>query len=352
MGKKGKKKKKKESSSEEDSSSEESSDDDSDDSDSDSDDESGSGSDDGKGGGEDGEGGSLSATEIRDKLLEYVAHKDALDVRAACKGWGTNEKSLINIICARTKSQIARITALYEPEFGMTLRAQIKKECSGDFGKLLRYSLEERHKMDAELLYKAMKGMGTTEEVLTEIICLRSNEELTLVKTEFETRYQKPLEAWVGEEIGSFWKPDYKNLLVQMMKCERDESDEVDESLAKDQADKLYKGGVGYMMTIHHTPYTIHHTPYTIHHPPSTIHHTPYTIHHTPSTIHHTPYTIHHPLIHHLIIRIISYASSQVHDGHRRRAFHEYFREDERGADGADPTGVPRQPQRVVGKSR
>ena len=45
---------------------------------------------------DDGTEGELSMKELRDKLLEYVAQKDGQDIRAACKGWGTNEKSLVS----------------------------------------------------------------------------------------------------------------------------------------------------------------------------------------------------------------------------------------------------------------
>jgi hypothetical protein len=45
----------------------------------------------------------------------------------------------------------------------------------------MKYAVMDRTELDVELLYKAMKGMGTTETVLTEVMCTRSNVELHAV---------------------------------------------------------------------------------------------------------------------------------------------------------------------------
>jgi hypothetical protein len=251
MGKSNKKKKKKKKdssseSSEEESSEEESSEESSEENssdDSDSDDDSDDSDDSDKSGDEEeseSEEDSDELVEIRDGLLDYIATKDAHAIRKACKGFGTNEKSLIDILCVRTYSQIAAVGVIFEKEYGMTLRQQIKKECSGDFGKLLRFKLEERYKLDAELLFKAMKGVGTNTSVLTEIICCRSNAELGKIKTEFQTRYQKTLEEWVADEFSSMWSGDYKKILEDMMKCTRSQDPVANEALASEQAKKLF----------------------------------------------------------------------------------------------------------------
>jgi hypothetical protein len=148
---------------------------------------------------------------LRAQLLEYVALRDARGIRKACKGFGTDEASLIKILCCRTQMQvqysmhcthcthtlypythlqIARINRKFEAEFeNMTLKQQIKSECSGDFGRMLKSTLEDGDKLDAELLYKAMKGWGTTESVLTEILCTADNGSLMRIKESFKVQY-------------------------------------------------------------------------------------------------------------------------------------------------------------------
>ena len=119
--------------------------------------------------------------------------------------------------------QVQRIAGIYEAMYGMTLRDQIKKESGGNFGRMMRYSMEPREKLDAELLFKAMDGIGTSEEVLTEIICMRSNAELEKIKEAFgliKDAKKKPLDDWVRSEVGGA----YLQLLLMLLRAKRSEA--------------------------------------------------------------------------------------------------------------------------------
>ena len=53
---------------------------------------------------------------------------------------------------------------------------------------------------DAYCLYKAMKGLGTNEGVLIEIIGTRSPQQLMAVKVAFRQMYNEDLEKWVKDK--------------------------------------------------------------------------------------------------------------------------------------------------------
>ena len=53
-----------------------------------------------------------------------------------------------------------RVDEVYQAEFKRTLKEQIKSETSGDFGRFLKYTTDDRNELDVELLYKSMKGFG------------------------------------------------------------------------------------------------------------------------------------------------------------------------------------------------
>jgi hypothetical protein len=58
---------------------------------------------------------------------------------------------------------------------------------------------------DVEALYKAMKGLGTDDKVLSEILANRSRQHLVEVSRLFEAKYGKSLESWVkGETSGHY----------------------------------------------------------------------------------------------------------------------------------------------------
>ena len=131
------------------------------------------------------------------------------------------------------------------PPFSRSLAlAQIKDKVSkGPYQTLLGLAVEDRTVLDAELLHKAMKGLGTNESVLTEIICMRSNAELTKINEFFAVRYQKEVMEMVRDEVSG----NYLKLLEMKMRCKRPEGEDAieGEEVASDQAAQLYKAGQG-----------------------------------------------------------------------------------------------------------
>ncbi|CAG2210015.1 Annexin A5,Annexin A13 [Mytilus edulis] len=92
---------------------------------------------------------------------------------------------------------------------------------------------------DAMNLNKAIKGLGTDEQVLVEVICTRSNEQIKAFKEAYKRLYNKELEADVaGDTSGNF-----KRLLVGLLQANRDESKEFDRNKAKQDAQALVEAG-------------------------------------------------------------------------------------------------------------
>ena len=94
---------------------------------------------------------------------------------------------------------------------------------------------------DAMCLYKAMKGLGTNEGVLIEIIGTRTNQELTEIKTVFNRDYGQTLEKWVRSETSG----NFRNLLVALLQCNRSMNPNPDPNMCQNDAQVLYKAGEG-----------------------------------------------------------------------------------------------------------
>ena len=67
------------------------------------------------------------------------------------------------------------------------LIAELKSELSGGLKKLCTGLCMSPAHFDAMNLNKAIKGLGTDEQVLTEIICTRSNQQLKDIKVAYKT---------------------------------------------------------------------------------------------------------------------------------------------------------------------
>ena len=63
---------------------------------------------------------------------------------------------------------------------------ELKSELSGNFEGAIVWFMEDKSLFDAKCLRKAMKGAGTDEAALIEILCTRSNAEIQGIKRAYK----------------------------------------------------------------------------------------------------------------------------------------------------------------------
>lgn len=98
---------------------------------------------------------------------------------------------------------------------------------------------------DAKMLYKSMKGLGTDDDTLVELVCSRPNYILKQVSDKFKQLYNKELSDWVKSETSG----DYKKFMLSVLTCDRSENTFPNEENMKLLAHQLYAGGEGKLGT-------------------------------------------------------------------------------------------------------
>lgn len=166
---------------------------------------------------------------------------DAQTLRKAMKGAGTDERSIIKLVGNTTNADRQEIKKMYKSCFGKDLVEELDSELGGDLKDAVLGMFMTPVEYDAHCLYKAMKGMGTDEDALIEIIGSRSNDRLQQVKEFFKEKYKKDLEAEVKDETSG----KFEKLLVALLQCNRDESTDVDWSKVQKDSKELYDAGEG-----------------------------------------------------------------------------------------------------------
>lgn len=73
--------------------------------------------------------------------------------------------------------------------------------------------MEEPAEYIAKEIHDAISGIGTNEDVLTEILCTRGNYEIQLIVQAYENIYGKSLESEISGEVSG----DYRRLLVMLL---------------------------------------------------------------------------------------------------------------------------------------
>ncbi|XP_071470847.1 annexin A5-like isoform X1 [Marmota flaviventris] len=92
---------------------------------------------------------------------------------------------------------------------------------------------------DAYELKHALKGAGTKEKVLTEIIASRTPEELRAIKQVYEEEYGSSLEDDVVGDTSGY----YQRMLVVLLQANRDPDAGIDEAQVEQDAQALFQAG-------------------------------------------------------------------------------------------------------------
>ena len=169
------------------------------------------------------------------------ADKDCEILHYAMKGLGTDERTIINIICSRDATQRAAIRRRYIALYGKDLIKKLKSELSGNFEDTCVGLFMTPPEYDAYCLYKAMKGLGTSEGVLIEILGTRNNQEIQMIKAEFLKNYGKPLEKWISSETSGH----FRKLLISIIQANRSMNPIPDPVMCQNDARALYIAGEG-----------------------------------------------------------------------------------------------------------
>ncbi|XP_061191538.1 annexin A4-like [Saccostrea echinata] len=169
----------------------------------------------------------------------YNAEGDANNLKKAMKGLGTDEETIINILGYRSNAQRQEIKKVYHALFGKELVKDLKSELGGNFEKVIMAMMIPPEEYDAAELKRAMKGIGTNEDVLIEIMCSRSNDEFRAISKAYESKYKNILE----KDIKSDTSGDFKRLLVSLATCNRQEDKNVDLQKAETDAKRLHDAG-------------------------------------------------------------------------------------------------------------
>lgn len=164
---------------------------------------------------------------------------DAMVIRQ-CISKPKNMPGLINIVAHRSNEQRQYISQEYFRQFKKSLYDDLKSELSGNFEDAVIALFYTPEDYDCYQLRKAMKGLGTNEDTLIEILATRSNERINRIKQRYSEMYNRNLVADVESDTSGF----FREILRKLLEANRPNNPYPDEQECSRNAKELYDAGV------------------------------------------------------------------------------------------------------------
>nr|XP_046270896.1 annexin A5b [Scatophagus argus] len=167
----------------------------------------------------------------------FNASGDAEVLYKAMKGLGTDEDAILQLLTARSNTQRQEIKAAYKTLFGKDLVDDLKGELGGKFETLIVGLMTPPIIYDVTSLRNAIKGAGTDEKVLVEILASRTPRQVKDIIAAYRQEYDDDLEEDVcGDTSGHF-----QRLLVILLQANRQTG--IQEGNIESDAQVLFKAG-------------------------------------------------------------------------------------------------------------
>nr|AMP46326.1 annexin 7 [Spironucleus vortens] len=139
------------------------------------------------------------------------------DIEVACKGLGTDEKKLINATACCTAMERGAISESYRVKNNKALESLLKSELSNNIKKLMIGMYTDRYVYWAEQINDAVKGLGTNEKKLIDLLVSCSDAEYANVDRVYTQLYKESVYEALSGDCG---KSDWGKLMKAWIKNE------------------------------------------------------------------------------------------------------------------------------------
>ena len=147
-----------------------------------------------------------------------------------------SEKSkIVELICKLSNEQRQNLKQMYLSSYGTELDKDLKSALSGDAEDLILGLMKTPVDFDAEQIYLSMKGIGTDEDTLSEMIATRPSRRLIRIRERYHELYNETLENDIKGDTSDY----YRNILIAMIQGARSDNPYPNSQKMKEIVQKL-----------------------------------------------------------------------------------------------------------------
>ena len=154
---------------------------------------------------------------------------------------GKDENGFVDFTLNHSNDQRVQLRQDYQSKYGKDLLKDIDSNIGGDLKTVMTGLYQSPAEFDADLLYKAMKGIGCDKEVITEVLCFRTPERMNEIKAKFNEKYGKDLIAEIKDETSG----DYEKIALALLDGKRGSNSSPKVEDCTKIAKEIYDAGEG-----------------------------------------------------------------------------------------------------------
>ena len=174
-----------------------------------------------------------------DEKQEYNVVEDVEEIHNAFKNKETSK--IIELICKRTNAQRQKIKDSYYSTYGIEIIKEFESKLSGSVKDLILGLMMTPEDFDVNEIYLSMKGIGTEELRLSEIIATRPSRHLMQVRERYPILHKETLD----KDIMGDTSKCYQKILIAVIQGKRSDNPYPNIQKMKEIVEKLQKGENG-----------------------------------------------------------------------------------------------------------
>ncbi|MED6253651.1 hypothetical protein ATANTOWER_025145, partial [Ataeniobius toweri] len=161
--------------------------------------------------------------DLEDLLLQLMMLPDQLEahrLKGAMAGLGTDEETLLEILCTRSGKKLKEVSAVYRQVYKKELEKELKAETSGDFAKLVVALLNKEVsagavQRDVQALTASLSGKKAEAGPWINILTSRDSDHLDKVLMELELETGQMVDQMVEKRFSG----DFRLGLRVLVQC-------------------------------------------------------------------------------------------------------------------------------------
>eukprot|EP00033_Pygsuia_biforma_P000476 GCRY01000562.1.p1 GENE.GCRY01000562.1~~GCRY01000562.1.p1 ORF type:complete len:457 (+),score=110.35 GCRY01000562.1:107-1372(+) len=181
----------------------------------------------------------MEASQLEEAAKEKALHDAAL-AKEAMSGLMTNDEKLGEALCTSSEKQLDILKQTYISNYGRDLYKMVKKHTGGNFRSFCLALLEGALDYQCNSLKDSLSGLTTNEQVVVDILCPKTADELTAIKNRYQELFNKDLVEHVEKNTSG----SLRKYLVSLLQCTR-ATGEAKESEVNMDAENLFNAGQG-----------------------------------------------------------------------------------------------------------